>query len=81
MLAKEKQTRARTTARRRAFLLTRTMENQGKIASLREQGRRMQLQFGMRSEPVLAKSREIDAVFEEEARIGALLKKLEEPRG
>lgn len=72
----ETKTGIRAVARRMAFLLEETNANQSAIAKLREEGRRLQVQGGVRSEAVLAKSRELDEVWEREERVSALLGKL-----
>lgn len=77
-MLKEKKTGASAVARRKSFLLNETIANQSAIARIREEGRRLQIKHGFRSEPVLSKSRELDVVWEREERVGTLLRKLEE---
>lgn len=77
-MLKERKTRASAVARRKSFLLNETIANQSAIARIREEGRRLQIKYGLRSEPVLSKSLELDVVWEREERVGTLLRKLEE---
>lgn len=77
-MLKEKKTGASAIARRKSFLLNETIANQSAIARIREEGRRLQMKYGFRSEPVLSKSRELDVVWEREERVGMLLRKLDE---
>lgn len=65
-----------STSGRLSRLLTADTEYERQVGGLQAEGRRLQQEYGQRSEPVKAKALEIDAIEFKRKRLGVLVERL-----